>query len=112
VLTYTEEAAVAIGGHNLRVIGGEPWDTLLAFVRNLVRQLLDGCAPTPQEGYDYLTEQYPWYRPFAAGRRDRAVRRAVRAAGGTDADAAKVWTAIESGKLSRDLMAGLYRECR
>ena len=39
-------------------------------------------------------------------------RRAVKQAGGTDADAAKVWAAIESGKLSRDLMTGLYRECR
>ncbi len=111
-MTYTEQAASLIAGPNIRAIGGPPWDALLVMLRGLVRQLLDGCAPTPTEGHVYLTERYAWWQVFAPGRRERAIRRAVRQAGGNDNDADKVLAAIEAGKLTPALMAGLYQEAR
>ena len=111
-MTYTEQAAMAIVGPNVRAAAGPDWFAILDLVRAVVRQLMSGCAPTPQAGYDYLTETYPWWRPFAAGARRRAIRRAVERAGGSEADADKVIAALAAGKLNPALMRGLYDEAR
>jgi hypothetical protein len=112
-VTYTEQAASAIAGPNAKAVGGPPWDALLEMLRDLARQLLD-CAPTPAEGHEYLTREFAWWETLLGfgRRRERAVRRAVRLAGGDERDADKILAAIEAGKLDAALMRGLYDEAR
>lgn len=118
-MTYTEMAAQSLVGPNVRAAGGEPWDAIVALIRDLVRDLLNGCAPTPAEGYEYLTREHSWWERLlgADRRRERAVRLAVRRRyrGGDEtaaALAADVLACCRDGRLNPALMRGLYDEAR
>lgn len=118
-MSYCEDAAARLVGDEARQAGGDDWLNLLDVIRDLIRRLMSGCAPTPAEGYDYLTEEFGWFQRLlgADRRRRRAVVEAVRDTGLVDWHDAQVvaddvLAAARDGRLTRDLMAGLYRECR
>jgi hypothetical protein len=93
------------------------WSVVTELVRELVWDLIAGCAPTPAAGYAYLTREFgPVERLLGAGRRrERRIRRAVAAHWHGPADRlgeveAAVLSAIRR-RLSRLMMDHLYGEC-
>jgi hypothetical protein len=97
--------------------GAVEWLLVVDLVRDLVWELINGCAPTPAAGYAYLTREFgPVERLFGAERRrERRVRRAVAARWRGPADRlADVQSAVLSGigrRLSRLMIHHLYAEC-
>ena len=99
---------------------------LITIIFGFITKLLN-CQPTPQQGYDYLTWQ-PSPRPFIdwilrttpAKRlyewRETVTKAAYAAWEGTPADfrsfMPQLWTAIDAGDLTPDLMAGMYSEVK
>jgi hypothetical protein len=96
---------------------GPEWSLVVELVRDLVWELIVGCAPTPAAGYAYLTREFgPIERLFGAERRrERRVRRAVAARWRGPADRlGEVQAAVLAGigrRLSRLMMDHLYAEC-
>jgi hypothetical protein len=93
------------------------WVLIIDLIRDLVWDLIVGCAPTPAAGYTYLTREFgPIERLFGAERRrERRIRRAVvdhwR---GPAEQLGEVQAAVVSGiggRLSRLMMDHLYAEC-
>jgi hypothetical protein len=94
------------------------------FIMAVLDKLLD-CAPTPDDGYDYLTWRprrrplIDWLANTTPAERLRAYRRKVTAAMrrqwlGTAAEfdvfAAAMWEAVDGGDVTRLLVKGLYGE--
>jgi hypothetical protein len=93
------------------------WVLIVDLVRDLVWDLIVGCAPTPAAGYAYLTREFgPIERLFGAERRrERRIRRAVADRWrGPAEQLGEVQAAVLSGigaRLSRLMMDHLYAEC-
>lgn len=93
------------------------WSLVINLVRDLVRALFVGCAPTPAAGYAYLKRDFgPLERLLGAERRrERRIRRAVTANWHGPADRlGEVEDAVLSAirrRLSRLMMDQLYGEC-
>jgi hypothetical protein len=93
------------------------WLLIVGLVRDLVWELIVGCAPTPADGYAYLTREFgPIERLFGAERRrERRIRRAVAAHWRGPAERlGEVQAAVLSGigrRISRLMMDHLYAEC-
>ena len=86
--------------------GAVEWLLVVDLVRDLVWELINGCAPTPAAGYAYLTREFgPVERLFGAV--------AARWRGPADR-LADVQSAVLAGigrRLSRLMMDHLYAEC-
>jgi hypothetical protein len=93
------------------------WLLITELVRDLVWDLIVGCAPTPAAGYAYLTREFgPIERLLGAERRrERRIRRVVAARWHGPADQLEaVQRAVHTGigrRLSRLMMDHLYAEC-
>jgi hypothetical protein len=121
---YTGQAAKILAG-SIEGQGGRvgvfPFELLFAFLLQAIPMLSNLCAPTPQQGYQYLTwkpKVWIWgiwsYRSQLERFRNGVEVSARRAWTGTAADfrdtMAAMWDAIDAGKLSPAMMNGLYSE--
>ncbi len=125
--TYAARASNVLSAH-LEADGFSGWDpaTLLPILMDLLAKLI-GCQPTPAAGYAYLT-----WRPYQTPRfldwlfgspADRLAnyRNKVNAAitaqsvltvARRDAFVTGLWTAVDAGELTTDMMTGLYQEAK
>lgn len=116
-----ERSAQLLAGPGLAQAGPD-WFSIVDLVRDIVRAILlgEGCRPGPPpepvELHRYLTQRYtPLQRLFGAERRRQ--RRIDQALGRWRGDPSKLpairaraMTALESGRVTPELIAGVYAD--
>lgn len=71
-MTSIERAAAVVAGPSVAQAGPD-WFLIVDLIRDIVRALISGCLPTPQEAYAYLTHEPNWVeRLFGFNRRREA----------------------------------------
>lgn len=115
-MTSIERAAEIIAGPNVSQ-GDTDWFTILDLIRDIVRVMLLGCMPQPEDAHDYLTRRHgPIERLLGADRRrSRAIGRTLRGVYRGDPlkfaeTTNKVKLALASGRLTRGMFVDVFGE--